>query len=126
MSFGEFLWGLLAFYFIFFYFMVLFRVITDLFSDRETSGAGKAAWMIFLLFLPFIALCVYLITRGQAMTERAMGRAREMEAAQRDYIREAAGTAEEPTAKIARAHDLLSSGAITKAEFEQIKAKALA
>ena len=126
MSFGEFLWTLLAFYFIFFYFMILWRVISDLFSDHETSGIAKAGWLIFLLFLPFIALFVYLIARGKGMTERAMAQAQAQDAAQQEYIRKAAGTADEPTAKIAQAHQLLSSGAITQAEFDTLKAKALA
>jgi uncharacterized membrane protein YcjF (UPF0283 family) len=126
MSFGEFLWAMLAFYFIFFYFMILFRVISDLFSDHEASGWAKTGWLIFLLVLPFIALCVYLITRGKAMTERAMAQASAQDAAQKEYIRQAAGTTDDPTAQIARANDLLSSGAIDRGEFDRLKAKALA
>jgi phosphoglycerol transferase MdoB-like AlkP superfamily enzyme len=126
MDLGDFLWSLLVIYFIFFYFMILFRVIGDLFSDKEASGASKALWVVFLLFLPFLALFIYLITKGKAMNERAMARAEEMNAAQQDYIRSVAGTSDDPTAKIAKAHDLLSSGAISQAEFESLKAKALA
>ena len=126
MSFGDFLWSLLIFYFIFFYFMILFRVIGDLFSDREATGLTKTLWLLFLLFLPFLALFIYLITRGRAMNERAMARAEQMNAAQQDYIRQVAGTSADATAQIAKAHDLLSSGAISQAEFETLKAKALA
>ena len=126
MSFGEFLWSLLVFYFIFFYFMILFRVIGDLFSDQEASGWTKTLWLLFLLFFPFLSLFVYLITRGKAMNERALARAQEMDTAQQNYIRQVAGTSDEPTAKIAKAHDLLTAGAISQAEFDTLKAKALA
>ena len=49
-----------------------------------------------------------------------------MDAAQQDHIRSVAGTSDDPTAKIAKAHELLSSGAISQAEFDALKAKALA
>lgn len=126
MDFGDFLWSLLIFYFIFFYFMILFRVIGDLFSNKEASGLNKTLWLLFLLFLPFLALFIYLIVNGQGMNERAIARAEQMNAAQQDYIRQVAGTGEDPAAKIAKAHDLLTSGAISQSEFDALKAKALA
>ena len=126
MSFGEFLWGLLVIYFMFFYFVALFRVIGDLFSDREASGWAKAGWLIFLLVVPIIALLVYLIARGDGMTERAMAKLEAQDKAQQEYIRQAAGAGDDPTAKIAEAQQLLNSGAITNAEFDRLKAKALA
>ena len=126
MDFGDFLWSLLIFYFIFFYFMILFRVIGDLFSNKEASGLNKTLWLLFLLFLPFLSLFIYLIVNGQGMTERAMARAAEQNAAQQDYIRQVAGAGDDPTAQIAKAHDLLAAGAISQAEFDALKAKALA
>jgi phosphoglycerol transferase MdoB-like AlkP superfamily enzyme len=126
MDLGDFLWSLLVIYFIFFYFMILFRVIGDLFSDQEASGMAKTGWLIFLLFLPFLALFIYLVTKGKAMNERAIARAEQMNAAQQDYIRQVAGTADVPAAEIAKAHDLLTAGAISPAEFDTLKAKALA
>jgi hypothetical protein len=126
MSFGDFLWSLLAFYFIFFYFMLLFRIIGDLFADHEASGLTKTAWIIFLLFVPFIAIFTYVIVRGRGMTERATAHVQAAEAAQRDYIRRTAGTLDDPTAKIEKAQGLLASGAITQPEFDNLKAKALA
>ena len=126
MSFGDFLWSLLIFYFIFFYFMILFRIIGDLFADHDASGWTKFLWILFLLFFPFIAICVYLITRGQAMTERAMAHAQATNASQQAYIREVAGAGTDPTDQIAKGAELLRSGAITQAEFDALKAKALA
>jgi hypothetical protein len=124
---GDFLWSLLTFYFIFFYFMILFRIVGDLFSDHDTSGLGKTVWILFLLFLPFIAMCVYLITRGKAMTERAIARSQTANADQQEYIRRVAGSgSNDAAAQIAQGKELLSSGAITPQEFEALKVKALA
>jgi hypothetical protein len=125
MSLGEFFWTLLVIYAMFFYFMILFRVVGDLFSDKDTSGVMKTVWLIALLFLPFISLFVYLITRGAAMNERALARAREIDQAQQAYIRDAAGSGSDPATQIEKAHQLLTSGAISQAEFDSIKSKAL-
>ena len=92
MSLGEFFWSLLVIYAMFFYFMILFRVIGDLFSDKDTSGVMKTVWLIALVLLPFITIFVYLITRGSAMNQRAIERARDIDQAQQAYIREAAGS----------------------------------
>ena len=126
MDFGEFLWTLLVFYFIFFYFMILFRVIGDIFSDKESSGWAKTGWLILLVVVPFLSLFIYLIVNGQKMTERAMAQAVERDQAQQEYIRQVAGGADDSTAQIARAHELLNSGAISEQEFATLKAKALA
>ena len=129
MDLGDFLWSLLVIYFIVFYFMLLFRILGDLFSDEELSGWAKTGWIIFLLVLPFLAIFVYLIARGKGMYERAAERAEAANAAQQDYIRHVAGTSgggADPAAQIAKGHELLTSGAITQAEFDAIKSKALA
>lgn len=127
MSLGDFLWSLLVIYFIFFYFMMVFRILGDLFSDPDTSGVAKALWIVFLLFLPFIAILVYLITRGRRMTERAIAASQAANAEQQEYIRRVAGNnGQDPAAQIAKAHELLDSGAITREEFDVLKAKVLA
>jgi hypothetical protein len=128
-TFGEFLWSLLIFYFIFFYFLILFRILSDLFSDSDTSGLMKTVWIIALLFLPFITMIVYLITRGKSMAERSLARHQAAAANQADYIRHVAGSngaGGDPAAQIAKGQELLQSGAINQAEFDALKAKALA
>src|SRR6478672_4078915 len=120
MDLGDFLWSLLVIYFIIFYFMMLWRILGDLFSDQELSGWAKTGWIIFLIFLPFLAIFVYLIARGQGMYQRAAERSEAAAAAQQDYIRQVAGTSgggADPTAQIAKGHELLASGAITQQEF---------
>jgi hypothetical protein len=125
MDLGDFLWSLLVIYFIFFYFMILFRVIGDIFADKESSGWAKTGWLIFLVVVPFLSLFIYLIVNGKEMTQRAMDQAVAADQAQQAYIRQVAGS-DDSTAQIARAHELLTSGAISEQEFSALKAKALA
>lgn len=115
-------WFITAFVFIA-YLMALFSIISDLFRDRKLNGWAKAVWFIFLIFLPFVTALVYLIARGRGMGERQEAQVREVKQAQDDYIRQVAGG---PAAEIAEAKKLLDSGAVTQAEFEALKAKALA
>ncbi len=126
------LWSWIAWFFwvfVFFaYLMVLFSIIGDLFRDSELSGWLKAIWIIFLIFVPFLTALIYLIARGNGMTKRGLAQAAEQRKLQDEYIRQTAGTAAPASSvdDIAKAKSLLDSGAITQAEFDAIKAKALA
>lgn len=103
---------------------LLFRIFGDLFSRHDISGWSKAGWTILVIILPFIGILIYLGTQGEGMNKRALERAQAARAEFDDYVRDTAGSG--PTAEIARAKGLLDSGAITPAEFEDIKRKALA
>ena len=70
-SFGDIFWSVLWFFFLFIWIMVLFHVLTDLFRDHSVSGVQKTLWVLFLVFLPFLAVFVYLLVRGKGMGERA-------------------------------------------------------
>jgi type VI protein secretion system component VasK len=107
------------------YLVALFSIIGDIFRDRDLNGWLKAVWLIFLVFLPFLTALVYLIARGRGMAERSAEHARSSKAAADAYIREAAGKAT-PSDEIATAKTLLDSGAISQAEYETLKSKALA
>lgn len=111
---------------IFAFFMVLFRVFGDLFSDTSVSGMGKFGWSVFIIFLPFLGLLVYVLARGKGMAEREQAKMSEMQAAQAAYIRQAAGTGSSATDQIASAKAMLDAGTITPAEFDALKSKALA
>ena len=109
--------------------MVWFRCLFDLFRDRSLSGWAKAGWAVLLIFVPWVGALIYLIARGRSMTERQMAEMAQMQAQQEQYIKQVAASgpqAASPADQIARAKSLLDSGAITQAEFEGLKAKALA
>ena len=115
-------WFLWAFIFVS-YLFALFAIISDLFRDTKLSGGWKAVWIFFLIFFPIITALVYLIARGKGMGDRQVAAAQQYKAAQDDYIKSVAGTS--PADQIAQAKSLLDSGAISHAEFETLKAKAL-
>ena len=120
---GDAIWWFITVFVFIAYLMALFSIISDLFRDRKLNGWAKAVWFIFLIFVPFVTALVYLIARGRGMGERQEAQVREVKQAQDDYIRQVAGG---PAAEISEAKKLLDSGAITQAEFEALKAKALA
>lgn len=106
--------------------MVWFRCVFDMFGDRELSGWGKAGWAILLIFLPWLGALIYLIARGKSMGERQMAAVAQQQAAQEKYIQQVAATPTDPAGQIASAKALLDSGTISQAEFDALKAKALA
>jgi len=120
------LWTLIIFFCWVAWIWLLVVIVSDLFR-RHMSGWAKAAWIFFLIVLPFLGALIYVIANGQAMTER---RVRDVEASQQhfdSYVRSVAESGAGGSAgEIEKAKQLLDSGAITQQEFEQLKAKALA
>lgn len=106
---------------------LLFRIIADVFRDHELSGWGKAGWLIFLLFLPFLGAFVYVIARGSGMGQRDIEAAQAQNAAFQAYVRDAAGTGGTggTADELVKLADLRERGVISDAEFEQQKAKIL-
>jgi hypothetical protein len=123
-NFWEFLWLILSTFFLITYLIVLFQIIVDLFRDREIGGFARAIWVIALIFLPMLTALAYLLTRGGGMGKRQIQASQEARAEAETYIRNVAGTS--PAEQIARASSLLKEGVISDAEFNALKAKALA
>jgi hypothetical protein len=107
------------------YLMILFRILGDLFSDHETSGVVKAVWVLFLVLIPFLTALIYLIVRGNGMAQRAIAHQQAAQAEFNDYVQSVASTGS-PTQQIEQAKQLLDAGTISQAEFDALKAKALA
>lgn len=125
MNLGEWIWWLIIVFFMVIYFMMLFRIVIDIFRDHDTSGWAKAGWLFALLWIPLLTMLIYVIVNGKKMAQRDVAQYEAAAKAQQDYIKSVAGGAD-PAAQISQAHDLLSKGAISQAEFDAIKAKALA
>jgi hypothetical protein len=125
-SFWDFFWFIISFFLLMAYLVVLFQILTDLFLDHQTSGWAKAIWVFFLILFPLVTSLVYLIVRGQGMAERSIAAVRQTQSSQEEYIRSVAGGGGSSASdEIARAKALLDSGAISQAEFGQLKAMAL-
>ena len=106
--------------------MVWFRCLFDMFGDRTLSGWGKAGWACVMIFIPWLGTIIYLIARGRSMAERQLEAAAQQQAAQEKYIQQVASTPVDPAEQITKAKALLDSGTIDQAEFDSLKAKALA
>ena len=124
-SFGDVMWSMFVFFAWILFFWLLFIVFGDLFSRSDLSGWAKAGWTVFVIILPFLGILIYLISQGKAMGERAQQWAHAQQTQMDDYVRSVASSSS-PTEEIAKGQQLLDSGAITQAEFDQLKAKALA
>jgi ABC-type multidrug transport system fused ATPase/permease subunit len=121
----EVLWTLLVFFLWVSWFVLLFRVVGDVFRRHDISGGKKTLWLIFLVLVPFIGVFSYLIANSDGIARRNVQEIQAAQAQFDDYVRstaESGGAA----AEIDRAKKLLDSGAISQSEFDAIKAKALA
>jgi len=124
-TFGQALLTVLEIFLFAAWLMLLFSIIGDLFRDHGLSGWGKAAWVLFLIFVPFLAALIYLIARGGGMRERALQQQQLAQKQLDTYVRQTAGggSAADELTKLAKLHD---DKKISDQEFEQAKAKIVA
>jgi hypothetical protein len=118
------LWTTLIFFAWVIFIWIAITVLIDVFRRHDISGWAKAAWVIFIVLLPWIGVLVYLIANHDGMSERRMKEARASQAQFDDYVRQTAGSGG-AASEIEKAKQLLDSGTISQQEFDAIKAKAL-
>ncbi|HEY7105102.1 MAG TPA: SHOCT domain-containing protein [Acidimicrobiia bacterium] len=123
---GQVFFSLLWFFLFFLWIWLLIMVFADIFRDHSMSGWGKAAWVIFVIVLPFLGVFVYLIARGGSMAQRAADQQRQADQQFRQYVQSVSGSGGSAADELSRLADLKAKGVISDAEFEQLKAKALA
>jgi Phospholipase_D-nuclease N-terminal/Short C-terminal domain len=116
------LWTIVIFFAWVAWIWIAITVLVDVFRRDDIGGWHKAAWVVFVIVLPFLGVLVYLIAQHDGMRERSTKEARAQQAAFDSYVRETAGGS---AAEIAKAKELLDAGTITQAEFDAIKAKAI-
>jgi len=118
-------WTMFVFFAFIIWFWILITVFADIFRRRDTSGGSKVLWCIFVIVLPYLGVFIYLIANHEGMAERNVKQAQAQQAQMDDYVKSVAGSGG-AAAEIEKAKGLLDSGAISQAEFDSIKAKALA
>ena len=116
------LWTMIIFFAWVAWIWIAITIFGDIFRRHDISGWGKAAWIVFVIVVPFLGVLVYLIAQHEGMRERSVKQAETQKAAFDEYVRDAAGGS---AAEIAKAKELLDAGTITQADFDAIKAKAL-
>jgi hypothetical protein len=121
---GQVFWSMLWFFLFFIWIWLLILVFSDIFRSHDLSGLAKALWIIFVILVPYLGVFVYLIARGHKMQEHQIDAAKAKNAAMRQYVQQVAATS--PADKLAKLADLKAKGVIDDAEYERLKAKALA
>ena len=120
------LWSMIIFFAWVIWIWIMIIILSDVFRRKDISGWGKAAWIVFLIVLPFVGVLVYLIAQHDGMTKRSEEAAMAQKSQFDDYVRNVGGSGGGSAAEIEKAKQLLDSGAITQDEFAALKAKALA
>ena len=117
------LWTMLICFAWVIWFWILITIFADVFRRHDISGWKKAIWVVFLIVTPFLGVLIYLIVNHEGMNERNVRQARASQEQFSDYVKSVSGGG--AAAEIEKAKQLLDSGAITQAEFDALKAKAL-
>ena len=121
---GDALLTVLEIFLLVIWFWILITIFSDLFRDHELSGWAKAAWVFFLIILPYLGALIYLIARGKGMRERSIKEQADARKHFDSYVRETAGTS--PVDDLHKLSELKDKGAISDAEYEKMKAKIVA
>ena len=118
-------WTMLELFLWILWFFLLFRILTDIFRSQDMNGWAKAAWIVFVIILPFLGVLIYVIARGHSMTQRDMEQAQKNDAAFRSYVRSAAQPEGGSADQLATLADLHSQGVLSDTEFQKAKEKLL-
>jgi hypothetical protein len=126
-TFGQGLLTVLSIFFFVIWIWILITILSDLFRDHELSGWWKAVWLLFLVFIPFLAALVYLIARGNGMRERTIKAQAEAKQHFDDYVRQTAvaGGGASTADELSKLAGLKANGTISEEEFQAQKAKLL-
>ena len=117
------LWTMIVFFAFIIWIWLLITVFADVFRRRDIGGGMKAIWIIFVILVPYLGVLIYLIAEHNGMADRSEAQMQQIKSQQDEYIKSVAGSS--PADQIAQAKSLLDSGAISQAEFDALKAKAL-
>lgn len=120
--FMDVLWTMIVFFAWIAWIWIAITCFVDIFRRHDIGGWHKAFWVVFIIIVPFLGVLVYLIAQHDGMRERSIKQAQDQQAAFDQYVRDAAGGS---AGEIAKAKELLDSGAIDQAEFDRLKQKAL-
>ena len=118
------LWSMVIFFAFIIWIWLLITVFADIFRRRDIGGGMKAVWIVFVILLPYLGVLIYLIAEHNGMADRNEAQMSQIEQQQDEYIKSVAAGSSRAD-QIAQAKSLLDSGAISQAEFDGLKARAL-
>ena len=120
-SFWDVVLWMLAFYVLMMFFWLFIMVLSDAWTNPDSSGWAKTGWTLLVIFFPWLGILIYMIANSDGMAERAMAKQR----AKEDYIRQVASSGSSAS-ELAALSDLKAKGDLTQEEFDKAKASLLA
>ena len=117
-TFWDVIWSMVAFFFWFLAIWIFISLFSDIFRRNDLSGGAKAGWLLLLIILPFLGALIYIAMRPK-VTAQDVEMMTRMEAGAK------AAAAVSPADQIAKLQELKAAGAISDAEFESLKQKAM-
>ena len=117
------LWTMIIFFAWVIWIWIAITVLVDVFRRHDIGGFSKAGWVILVIVVPFLGVLIYLLANHDGMAKRGNKQAEAQQAQFDEYVRDTAGGS---AGQVAKAKELLDSGAISQDEYEQLKRKALA
>ena len=118
-SLGDFLLWTIEVFFLFLAIWVFIAIFSDIFRRTDIQGGAKALWILLIFVLPFVGCLIYIIARPK-VTAGDVQMMVQAEAAQKAIA--GVSTADE----LAKLQQLKDAGAINQAEYDALKAKAIA
>jgi len=116
---GDVLWSMVALFFWFMIIWIFIQVFADIFRRNDLSGGMKVVWIVVIFIIPFFGAMVYILTRPKNLPQ-------DQELMAQMKAQQDRATGYSSADEVAKLVALRDSGAITPAEFEAQKAKALA
>ncbi|HSO98472.1 MAG TPA: SHOCT domain-containing protein [Solirubrobacteraceae bacterium] len=116
---------------------VAISVITDVYRSPDLSSAAKAGWIFMVVLIPLVGVMLYVIARGDKMSEHQVGGERQLEdlrdrgiltdeEVRRATERRTRKTSASRADDIAALADLREHGVLNDEEFQRAKEKAAA
>jgi hypothetical protein len=115
-TFWDAMWTMIVFFAWIMFITWVIMLMIDNFRRTDHGGGAKAGWALFIIFAPILGAVVYTIARPDTAGDYGA------EAGYGNAPRETTSTA----AELARLNELRTDGAISDAEFEDLKARTIA
>jgi uncharacterized membrane protein len=117
-TFWDAIYSLIAFFFWFMFIWIFIGLFGDIFRRNDLSGGAKAGWLLVLVLLPFLGALIYIAMRPKVT-------AQDVEIMTRVEAGQKAAASVSVADQIAKLQELKAAGAISDAEFETLKQKAM-
>ena len=92
-------WSMIVFFAWLAWIWIAITCFSDILRRHDIGGWHKAAWVVFIIVIPFLGVLVYLIAQHDGMRDRTLEHAKTQQAAMDQYVRDTAGGSASEIAK---------------------------